>query len=69
MSEEKASAIRTQPAAMEVSAYTLKQLKQEAINTYFEHLIQSGAVSMYLDVQEVDGVSKIKVSIHENLYV
>ncbi len=66
---EKASVARTQPAGMEVSDYTLKQLKQESINAYFERLRQNGEVSMLVGTEVVDGVVQIKVSIHENLYV
>lgn len=68
-SEEKASASRIQPSGMGVSDYTLKQLKQEAINSYFEKLRNDGTVSMYVKTEEVDGITEIRVVIKENLYV
>lgn len=68
-SVEKVNVVRSQPVGMEVSHYTLKQLKQEAINAYFERLRQNGEVSMLVGTEVVDGVIQIKVSIHENLYV
>lgn len=69
LSEIKGSAKRTQPKGMEVSEYTIKTLKQQAINAYFEHLVNTGQVSVYLGTEENDGMIEIQVRIRENLYV
>lgn len=66
---EKAAATRTQPVGLEVSAYTIKQMKQEAINAFYAQMEARGEVGMRVSTTEKDGVVEIKVSIHENLYV
>ena len=60
---------RTQPIGMEVSAYTIKRLREDAILEAFRELESRGLLTLRLQYEEVNGVSEVSVIVSESVGV